>query len=137
MFSSEPQAPGAGRRLASAWMCAHECMFQKDGGGWLVLHSFFFFFSLFFNYMFLTKRCGPWHHSPDSPPPLTTRGEGYRGLLSSQHDPQHQWKHKPGGGRERRLLENEGFRSTVHVWGGRLALPDSPSPGFPRLCLLD
>lgn len=44
MFSSEPQALGDGRRLASAWMCAHECMFQKDGGGWLVLHSFFPFF---------------------------------------------------------------------------------------------
>lgn len=76
--SFRTQALGDGRRLASAWMCA--IMFQKDGGGWLVLHSFFFSFLSFFNYIFLTKESVISFHSPDSPPPLTTRGEGYRGF---------------------------------------------------------
>lgn len=85
------------------YVCAHEHVFKKNGGGWLFLCSFFSLFLSFFNYMFLTKRCGSWHRCRDSPPPLTTRGEEYRGLLSAQHDSQDLWKHTPG------LAQSEGF----------------------------
>lgn len=94
-FHRNPREPSDGRLLVC--MCARPRTRVEEKWGWLGLCSFFPPFSFSFNYMFLTKRCGPWQRRPDSPPLLTTGGEEYRGVPSTRHDSQHQRKHKPRG----------------------------------------
>ena len=130
--------PGPGW-WTQAGFCLDVCAWMRvsERWGWVASPSLFFFFSFFFNYMFLTKRCGPWHCSPDSPPPLTTRGEGYRGLLSSQCEPQHQWKHKRGGGQRAKAPWEWGVLKHSACLGRQTGSSKGSIPWFPRLCFLD
>lgn len=137
MFSSESQGPGW---WTSPGFCVDVCAWMRvsEKWGWVARSSLFFppFSSFFFNYIFLTKRCGPWPCSPDSPPPLTREEKDAEGSSAPGMILSISGNVNRGASKERRILVSEGLRSQGNVWGARQALPEGPSLGFPLLCFL-